>query len=125
MKERKLLTKSEYQVMHILWNLPQVSAFTGEILAKYDNPKPAYTTLATFLKILTTKGFVKSKKIGSMLSFTPAISQEEYADLLIKYEREDFFNNDIVKHIEFLVNHQELTNEQIDTIVSILNQKKA
>lgn len=102
MAEKKLLTKSEFQVMHILWNLPNGSAFTGEILAEYADPKPAYTTLATFLKILTTKGFVTSKKVGNMLHFTPLISQEEYALTHMQHTVENLFDSDPEKMINFI-----------------------
>ena len=67
MKEKKFLTKAEHQVMLILWGLKEKGGFTNDILRGYEEPKPAYTTLATFLKILSNKGFVKSSKVGSML----------------------------------------------------------
>ena len=42
MKNHKQLTKSEFQVMDILWNLPEQSGFTSDILKEYPEPKPAY-----------------------------------------------------------------------------------
>ena len=55
MSTNKFLTKSEFQVMLILWSLPGKGGFTHDILALFEDPKPAYTTLATFLKILTKR----------------------------------------------------------------------
>lgn len=124
MKGRRLLTKSETQVMRIVWSLPEKEVFTSQILAQYDDPKPAYTTLATFLKILTNKGFVKSKKVGAMLAYTPCVDQKDYLTELTSYEREDFFGGDITKQVAFLLDSQEMTNEQIDNLISQLQAKK-
>ena len=57
MKEKKKatrqLTKSETQVMNILWSLPEQKGFIQDIINQYPDPKPAYTTILTFMKILT------------------------------------------------------------------------
>ena len=58
MKEKKKqLTKAETQVMNILWSLPEQKGFIQDIIDQYPDPKPAYTTILTFMKILTDKGF--------------------------------------------------------------------
>ena len=51
MKEKKILTKAETQVMNILWSLPESKGYSSEIMEKFPGPKPALTTLLTFLKI--------------------------------------------------------------------------
>ena len=50
------LTRAEEQIMHILWQLEK--GFIKDILEEFDDPKPAYTTVATVVKILEKKGFV-------------------------------------------------------------------
>ena len=45
------LTKSEMQLMNILWEMPRGGS-VNSILEGYPEPRPAYTTVATFLKIL-------------------------------------------------------------------------
>jgi BlaI family penicillinase repressor len=55
------LTKGEMDIMNKLWSLGR-EASTKELLEICDEPKPAYTTIATFLKILSVKGFVSETK---------------------------------------------------------------
>ena len=55
--KQQTLTKGEMQVMNILWSMGK-GACVNDILSQYPEPKPAYTTIATFLKILEQKGFV-------------------------------------------------------------------
>ena len=58
MKEKKQLTKAETQVMNVLWSLPEGQGRSAEIMERMPEPKPALTTLLTFLKILKDKGFI-------------------------------------------------------------------
>lgn len=120
MNEKKFLTKAEHQVMLILWNLPDKGGFTNDILAGYEEPKPAYTTLATFLKILTNKGFVKSQKVGSMLYFTPKISMMDYCKIVMEKNCEDYFEGDIVNFVKFLFANNNLNDEQKQDIIATL-----
>ena len=62
MKDNKsyTLTKAEIQIMNILWEMPE-GGCVHDIIEHYDEPKPAYTTIATFMKILQNKKFVATK----------------------------------------------------------------
>ena len=83
MRDRNLLTRAEFHVMHHLWSLPEQKGYAGDILKSYEDPKPAYTTVATFLKILETKGFIKSQKKGHKVIFKPTLTRQEYAAIVI------------------------------------------
>ena len=69
-KVKGQLTKAETQVMNALWALPQSQGFSSEIVERLPEPKPAPTTLLTFLKILKEKEFVKAAKIGKAQLFS-------------------------------------------------------
>ena len=102
MKNHKQLTKSEFQVMDILWNLPEQSGFTSDILKEYPEPKPAYTTLATFLKILKEKDFVRSESVGKMLRYTPTISRERVHRYFYERSEEHLFRRVVHVTHQFL-----------------------
>ena len=119
-KKIKLLTKSEHQIMLYLWNLEK-GGYTNAILSQVPEPKPAYTTLATFLKILTTKGFIKTTKSdNSKLFYTPKIKKEEYTRFLMAKNQDDFFDGSASKFIKFLINDNELTAEEKQEIAEML-----
>ncbi len=50
------LTRAEEQIMQVLWDLEE--AFVKDILEQLDDPKPAYNTVSTIVRILEKKGFV-------------------------------------------------------------------
>ncbi|MCB0803505.1 MAG: BlaI/MecI/CopY family transcriptional regulator, partial [Flavobacteriales bacterium] len=49
----KELTKAEEEIMQILWTLEK--AFVKDILAEFKEPKPAYNTVSTIIRILEKK----------------------------------------------------------------------
>ena len=60
--EMKELTKAEDQIMQILWKLEK--AFVKDIIDQFPNPKPAYNTVSTIVRILEKKGFIGYKAYG-------------------------------------------------------------
>ena len=111
MKNHKQLTKSEFQVMDILWNLPEQSGFTSDILKEYPEPKPAYTTLATFLKILKEKDFVRSES-------------EEYTGTFMKEVKNTFFGGSFMSLISFFAEKEDLSKEEINQLITIIKKGK-
>ena len=122
MREIKQLTKAEFQVMQIIWNLPDKGGYTGDILAQYDDPKPAYTTLATFLKILVGKGFVRFHKKGNKLFYTPTISPEQYAKVYFEPVKSTFFHDSFQEMIRFIFKNERLSEGEIRDIIDIIRQ---
>ena len=79
-KELKPLTKAEAEVMNVLWNHTQ-GMTTNDIVESYAIPKPAYSTIATFLRILEAKGFVEHKRengSGRTFIYSPLLTREKY-----------------------------------------------
>ena len=59
----KELTKAEEQIMLILWEMGE--ALVKDVIEKMNEPKPAYNTVSTVIRVLETKGFVDHKAIGN------------------------------------------------------------
>ncbi len=110
--------------MDILWSLPNQSGFTSDILREYPEPKPAYTTLATFLKILKEKEFVRSENIGKMLRFTPTISRDEYTGSFMKEVKNTFFGGSFMSLISFFAEKENLNKEEINQLITIIKKGK-
>jgi len=122
--KQQTLTKSEMQVMNILWDLDR-GACVNDILAQYPDPKPAYTTIATFLKILTQKGFVEHKK-GSdkLLIYSPLITREKYRSQVMEEVKDDFFGNSFKSMFSFFVREEHLTAEEIQELIDQIKEEE-
>jgi predicted transcriptional regulator len=71
----RLLTPSELELMHVLWRAGHASV---QEVADALGGGRAYTTVATFLKILEQKGFVTSEKAGRKLIYAPVAERARY-----------------------------------------------
>lgn len=103
------LTPAEEQVMLRLWKLEKASI--KEILELYSNPKPAYNTISTIVRILERKKFIKHKAVGRGFIYSPKISNLEYRDYLCNHLLVHYFENDrkeISSHFNFTSDLNEL-----------------
>jgi predicted transcriptional regulator len=76
------LTKAEEQLMHCLWELKK--GFLKDILAKFPEPRPAYTTVSTVIRVLVKKGFIGFHTYGKVHEYYPLISKAKYFQSAIK-----------------------------------------
>ena len=118
----KTLTKSEMQVINILWDM-QRGACVADVLARYDEPRPAYTTVATFLKILEQKGFVERRKgQGKLLFYTPMMTRERYRREMMEDVKQTFFGGSLTSLVSFFAREEQLSDDQIAEILSIIER---
>jgi BlaI family penicillinase repressor len=74
--EIKDLTRAEEQIMQVLWQLEK--GFVKDVLDVLPEPKPAYNTVSTIIRILETKGFVGHNAFGKSHEYHPVVSKEDY-----------------------------------------------
>ena len=124
MKDKKQLTKSETQVMNALWGLPDSQGYSSEIMSRLPDPKPAPTTLLTFLKILKDKGFVESVKKGKANLFTAIVKREEYMRHYMEDVKNTFFSGSLTSLVSFFAKEENLSDKEISDIIDIINHQK-
>ena len=116
------LTKAEEKIMHILWKLEK--GFIKDILEHFDEPKPAYTTVATIVKILEKKGFVSHKSYGNAYQYYPLISKEDYSEKHLNSVFKKYFKSSVKDVVSFFANNNNMDTVDIDDAIEILTQLK-
>ena len=123
MKKFDTLTKAEMQVMNILWEIGKGSTI-HEIISHYDEPKPAYTTVATFLKILLNKGFVEFRKLsGKTHTYYPLITKQQYTRTVMKDVQDSLFGGSSAKLVKFFVEQEKMSNEEIKELIELIQKQ--
>lgn len=122
MNKLKELTKAELQIMQILWDKEQ--AFVNEIREDMSNPKPAYNTISTVLRVLSIKGFVAYKSYGKTYQYYPLVNKADYMDRYMNSVVKNFFSGSIKAAVSFFAQKEKLSLEEIDEIIEILNENK-
>ena len=108
--------------MNILWDL-QRSACVGDILERYPEPHPAYTTVATFLKILEQKGFVERRKgQGKLLFYSPLLTRERYRRIALDDVKDTLFGGSATSLVSFFAKSEQLTANDINELLLLIRE---
>ena len=121
-KTLKPLTRAEMDVMNVLWDAEHALT-VNEIVDGYAEPKPAYTTVATFLKILEAKGYVehhKKEETGRTFYFSPMLSREKYITHVVKDVKDTLFGSSAKSFCSFLIQNEELSDEDLQEILDLI-----
>lgn len=123
MEIKKLeLTRGEEEIMQILWRLG--SGFVNDIIAETDEPKPKYTTVATFIKILENKCFVGYEIFGKSHRYYPIISKDEYARNKMSNMMSTYFDDSLVRMVAFFSEHEDISMQEMNEILAIMRNTK-
>ncbi len=115
------LTKSEMNVMNALWGAGK-ALDVHEVVAQYEEPRPAYTTISTFLKILSTKGFVDYKKgNGKQYLYFPIISKAEYSSRVMRDVKDNLFGGSASSLVRFFVEDEQLSESELKEMFSLVS----
>ena len=110
-KEIRELTKAELEVMQILWDKGE--AFVSELLEAMPEPRPAYNTVSTIVRILEKKGVV---------GYTPVGKRNRYGRLVAKEVMSNFFDNSLSQMVSFFCEKEDLSVRETERILAIARE---
>lgn len=120
--ELKELTRAEEQIMQVLWDLK--AAFVKEVIEQLEEPKPAYNTVSTIIRILESKGFVKHEAFGKSHRYSPLISKEVYRSFATEKLLSNYFGSSVENMVSFFVNKDKLDLKEADEILKLIQNFK-
>jgi predicted transcriptional regulator len=118
----KQLTKAEEQVMQVLWELEK--GFVKDIIEVLPEPKPAYNTISTIVRILEKKGFVDHNTYGKTHEYYPLMTKEEYSQKYLNNFVQGYFGNSFKQLVSFFTKQENLSLNEIEDIMKILEEEK-
>ncbi|RYZ96127.1 MAG: BlaI/MecI/CopY family transcriptional regulator [Sphingobacteriaceae bacterium] len=120
--EMKELTKAEEQVMQILWQLKE--AIVKDIIDKMNEPKPAYNTVSTVVRVLEGKGFIDHKAYGNSHVYFPLISEDTYKKFTLNKMMNNYFDNSYKSLVSFIADEKKLGVKELDELAELINKLK-
>lgn len=122
MKEQtKDLTRAEEEVMQILWDLDK--AFVNDIISQIPEPKPAYNTISTIIRILVNKKFVDYVAFGKSHQYYPRVSKKEYSDRSLSSLVTGYFDNSYQNLVSFFTKEKKVSIEELEAMQSMIEQE--
>ena len=116
------LTQQEEEVMLYIWSLNE--CFVKNIVAKFPEPRPPYTTVASIVTNLKHKGYVKAKRVGNTYQYTPLIRQSEYKRTFMGGFVLNYFANSYKEMVSFFAKEQKLTTDDLKEIIDLIEKGK-
>lgn len=120
--EAKKLTDKEEEVMQQVWQRGPLTI--RQMLEGYEEPKPHFNTISTFVHILEEKGYLDREKCGNALVYSPAISIEEYRSATAKGLVKRLFNNSAMSLVSSFVKDQEISVDELREIIDMVERQK-
>lgn len=120
--EIKDLTKAEEQIMQILWQIEK--GFVKDVMDHIPEPKPAYNTVSTIIRILETKGFVGHEAFGKAHQYHPLISKEDYKRYATEKLLGNYFENSVESMFSFFVKEEKVDLSDVDEILKMIQKLK-
>jgi len=112
------ITNAQEEVLRALWQINDGAV--SDILNQLADPKPAYNTVATVIKVLEKKKYVGHRSYGKTNVYYPLISKKQYAQHMIGNSVKDFFNSSISQLVSAFVNQKEVSINELEELKNLV-----
>ncbi len=117
----KDLTKAEEQVMQILWKCEK--GFVSDLLEHFPEPKPAYNTVSTIVRILEKKGFIDHEPAGKSYLYFPVVSKSDYSRHSLRQLVSGYFSNSYKQMVSFFSESENLSVKELEDLKSMIDNE--
>lgn len=118
--KNKTLTRAEEQVMQYLWAIEK--GFLKDIVDQFPNPKPAYTTVSTVIRVLVKKKFIGFKTYGKVNEYYALVPKQTYFTTLVKPIISSYFDGSPATFASFFANEQ-LSLTELEEMKSLIDDR--
>lgn len=102
----------------------QKKAFIKDLMDELPDPKPAYNTVATILKILHQKEFVDYKTYGNAYQYYPLISKDDYYGKFLGKLVNRSFNSSFKQLVSMFSERNKIDLQEADEIIKMMEELK-
>ncbi|MFK8276256.1 BlaI/MecI/CopY family transcriptional regulator [Capnocytophaga cynodegmi] len=116
----KELTSKEEEIMSFFWE--EGKLFVKQIVEKYDDPKPHFNTISTYVRALEEKGFLSHESFGSSYRYFPIISEEDYHNRTLKNVVKKYFGNSYLNVVNTFIKSENLSVDEIRKLLDDIDK---
>ncbi|MDF1547938.1 MAG: BlaI/MecI/CopY family transcriptional regulator [Bacteroidales bacterium] len=115
------LTKAQEEILQVLWEIKE--GVVTDVIEKLPEPKPAYNTVSTVIRVLEKKGYVTHKAYGKTHVYFPKVSKQEYRQHFLSGSLSGFFNNSVNQLVSFFVKQKKLSINELEELRKMIDQE--
>lgn len=110
----------EEKIMQIFWQIDR--GLVREVLEHLPEPKPPYTTLASSIRLLESKGYLDHKTFGNVNQYFPIISQEAYSKSSANHILKNYFQGSVGNFLSFMVKENNVSGSEIEELQKLIEK---
>ena len=111
----KRLTAKEEDIMGFFWEKGPL--FVKQMLEFYDEPRPHFNTVSTFVRMLEDKGYVSHRVMGNSYQYYAVVSRDDFKKKTLKGVISKWFNNSYLGVVSSLVKEEEISVEELKELI--------
>jgi BlaI family transcriptional regulator, penicillinase repressor len=117
----KEITKAQEDILKALWEIREGAV--SNVLDSLPEPKPAYNTVATVIKVLEKKGYVTHKSYGKTNVYYAVISKKDYGQYMLKDTFKSFFNGSLNQLVSSFVKNKDVSIHELEELKQMLEEE--
>lgn len=117
----KELTQAEEQIMEYLWQIEK--GFVRDIRERFPEPRPAYNTVSTIVRILEKKGVVGHQSYGKSHQYHPLVSKSEYKRRRFRDVLKKHFSNSYRSFVSFFTRDEDVSLTDLEEMQRMINEE--
>jgi BlaI family transcriptional regulator, penicillinase repressor len=117
----KEITKAQEDLLKELWKIKEGAI--SDVLDSLDEPKPAYNTVATVIKVLEKKGYVSHKTYGKTHVYFAVVSKKDYAQHVMKDTFKGLFNGSLNLMVSSFVKNKDISLRELEELKEMLEKE--
>ena len=111
----KTLSAREEEIMGFFWEKGPL--FVKEIVGFYEEPRPHFNTLSTFVRALEEKGYLSHRTFGNTYQYYAVVSRDEFKKKTLKSVISKYFNNSYLGVVSSLVKEEEISLSELKELI--------
>jgi len=117
----KEITKAQEDILKALWEIKEGAV--SDVLESLQEPKPAYNTVATVIKVLEKKAYVSHKTFGKTNVYFALISKRDYANHVLKDTIKGLYNGSVNQVVSFFVKEKKISLKELEELRKMLDDE--
>lgn len=117
----KEITKAQEDLLKALWEIREGAV--SDVLESLPEPRPAYNTVATVIKVLEKKGYVTHKTYGKTNVYYAIVSKRDYAQHVMKDTFKGLFNSSLNQMVSAFVKSKEVSLNELEELKEMLEKE--
>ena len=109
------LSVREEEIMGYFWDKGPM--FVKEIVELYDEPRPHFNTLSTFVRGLEEKGYVGHRAFGKSYQYYALVSRDDFKKKTLKGIISKYFNESYLGLVSSLVKEENISLEELKELI--------